>query len=60
MDQCIVDVTAVPGVKVGDEVTLLGRQGSEEITIDEIAGWANTISYEIFTGIWTGLPHIFL
>jgi len=60
MDQCIVDVTAVPGVKVGDEVVLLGSQGSEEITIDEIAGWANTISYEVFTGIWTGLPHIYL
>jgi len=60
MDQCIVDVTAVPGVKVGDEVVLLGSQGSEEINVDEIACWANTISYEVFTGIWTGLPRIYV
>lgn len=60
MDQCIVDVTAVPGVKVGDEVALLGSQGNEEINIDEIACWANTISYEVFTGIWTGLPRIYV
>jgi len=60
MGQCIVDVTAVPGVKVGDEVVLLGSQGSEEINVDEIACWANTISYEVFTGIWTGLPRIYV
>ncbi|MBA7625600.1 Alanine racemase 1 [subsurface metagenome] len=60
MDQCIIDVTTVPGVKVGDEVVLLGSQGSEEINVDEIACWANTISYEVFTGIWTGLPRIYV
>jgi alanine racemase len=60
MDQCVVDVTRVPEVKVGDEVVLLGRQGNEEITSDEIAAWARTISHEIFTGVWTGLPHIYV
>jgi len=60
MDQCVVDVTAVPEVKVGDEVVLLGCQGSEEITADEIANWADTISYEVFTGIWTGLRRIYV
>jgi len=60
MDQCVVDVTDVAEVGVGDEVVLLGRQGSEEITAEEIANWANTISYEVFTGIWTGLPRIYV
>jgi len=60
MDQCVVDVTDVAEVRVGDEVVLLGRQGSEEITAEEIANWANTISYEVFTGIWTGLPRIYV
>ena len=60
MDQCVVDVTAVAGLKVGDEVVLLGKQDGEEITADEIAGWADTISYEIFTGIRTGLRRIYI
>ena len=60
MDQCIVDVTDVPEVKVGDEVVLLGCQGNEEINVDEIAHWANTINREIFTGICTDLPRIYL
>jgi len=60
MDQCVIDVTSVPEVEVGNEVVLLGHQGSEEITVDEIANWANTISYEVFTGIWTGLCRIYV
>ncbi len=52
------DMTAVPGVTVGDEVVLLGSQGKEESNVDEIVCWANTISYEVFIGIWTGLPLI--
>jgi alanine racemase len=60
MDQCVVDVTAVPEVRVGDEVVLLGCQGSEEISVDEIANWADTISYEIFTGISARLRRIYV
>ena len=43
-----VDVTEVPGIKTGDEVVLLGRQGDQEITADEIAAKIGTINYEIF------------
>ena len=60
MDQCVVDVTTVPEVEVGDEVVLLGRQGSEEINADEIANWADTISYEVVSRISPRLPRIYL
>jgi alanine racemase len=47
MDQMMADVTDIPGVKAGDEAVLLGRQGQETITAEEIAAWAGTISYEV-------------
>jgi alanine racemase len=46
-------------VQAGDEVVLLGRQDGAEITADEMAGWANTISYEIFTSISARVPRIY-
>lgn len=55
MDQFVVEVTDIPSVEVGDEVVALGRQGSEEITPEEVAGWADTINYEITTGL---LPQV--
>ena len=47
MDQMMADITGIEDVHPGDEVVLIGRSGDEEITAEEIAGWANTISYEI-------------
>ncbi len=47
MDQCLIDVTDIPGVEVGDEVVLLGRQGDEFISAEEMASWIGTINYEI-------------
>jgi alanine racemase len=47
MNLTLVDVTDLAEVRVGDEAVLLGRQGDEEITADEIAGWMETISYEV-------------
>lgn len=49
MDMIVVDVTDVKGVKVGDTAVLLGRQGKENITAEELAGLANTTNYEIVT-----------
>ena len=43
-----VDVTEIPEVQPDDEVVLLGRQGDEEITADELAAKTDTINYEIF------------
>ncbi|MBX7147818.1 alanine racemase [bacterium] len=60
MDLCMADVTDVPGVKIGDEVVLMGKQGNEWIRAEEIAAWAETISYEIFCGISSRVPRIYL
>ena len=43
MDQCMVNVSNIPDVAVGDEVVLIGRQGNEEITIYEYAKKLDTI-----------------
>ncbi len=47
MNACIVDVTGLEAVAAGEEVVLLGRQGDDCIYADEIAGWMETISYEV-------------
>ncbi len=47
MDQMMVDVSGIPDVNVGDEVTLMGTDGSETITADELASWCGTIGYEV-------------
>ena len=48
------------GAKVDDEVVLIGRQGSEEISAEEVAAWSDTIVYEVFTGLSERLPHIYI
>jgi alanine racemase len=58
MDLTMIDVTDIRNVKQGDEVVLLGRQGTAEVSADEIAAWANTISYEILTSISARVPRI--
>ncbi len=58
MDLTMIDVTDIRNVQQGDEVILLGRQRETEITANEMAGWANTISYEIFTSIGARVPRI--
>ncbi len=59
MDQMMIDVSEVPGVAVGDEVVLIGRQGNEKITADELADKADTISYEILLSIGDRVPRIY-
>jgi len=51
MDAITLDVTHVPGVKVGDTATLIGRDGEQVITAEEVAEWSGTISYEVLTSI---------
>ena len=60
MDMLMVDVTDVPPAVagLGDAVTLIGRDGPEEITVDDLAGWAGTINYEILCGISKRVPRI--
>ena len=51
MDAITLDVSEVPGVEVGDTATLIGRDGDQVITAEEVAEWSNTISYEVLTSI---------
>ena len=60
MDLTMVDVTDIGGVQPGDEVVLLGAQGGEAISAEEMAGWADTISYEILTSISPGIPRTYI
>ncbi|MBL7183482.1 MAG: alanine racemase, partial [Anaerolineae bacterium] len=55
MDQFVVKVSHVPNVQQHDEVVLLGRQGDDEISAEEVATWAGTINYEVTTSI---LPRV--
>jgi alanine racemase len=47
MDLCMIDVTDIPGVQVGDKVVLWGKQQGEKISVEEIAEKTGTINYEI-------------
>jgi alanine racemase len=58
MDMLMVDVTDVPAAGVGATVTLIGRDGAEAITVDDVAAWASTINYEILCGISKRVPRI--
>lgn len=58
MDLTVVDITGVPDAVPGDVVTLIGRDGGAEITLDEVAAQADTISYEILTGLRPRLPRV--
>lgn len=59
MDQMMVDVTDIPGVTVNDKVVLVGRCGSEEITMERIAAAADSFNYEFVSGISRRVPRIY-
>ncbi|MBN2346262.1 MAG: alanine racemase [Candidatus Aminicenantes bacterium] len=58
MNMIMADVTHVRGVKVGDPVLLLGREGRERIDADMLAEWCGTIQYEILSRINPLIPRI--
>ena len=60
MDLTMVDVSGAPEAAVGDEVVLIGRQGTEEILAAEVAQRAGTIAWEIFTGIGSRVRRVYL
>ena len=59
MDQLMADVTGIPGVSVNDRVTLVGRDGDEEITMEQIAAAADSFNYEFVCGISRRVPRIY-
>ena len=60
MDQMMVDVTDIPEAAIGDPAVLIGSQGKEMITADDMAAWADTISYEILLSISDRVPRVFV
>lgn len=60
MDQCMVDVTDVPNVKIGDEVIIMGSDGKNTILADDIADATGTINYEITCAFGQRLPKVYV
>ncbi|MFA0889676.1 MAG: alanine racemase [Synergistales bacterium] len=60
MDQCMINVNHIPEAQVGDEVVLIGSQGGETITVDEVAARLGTINYEIPGMFSRRVPRVYL
>ncbi len=59
MDMTMVDVSKVPGVKVGDVATFFGQDGKAFISVEEQAAWAGTISYELLCAVGERVQRIY-
>jgi alanine racemase len=60
MDLTMIDVSHVPEATVGDEVVLMGGQGDEEISCEELAQRAGTITWEIITRIGSRVRRVYV
>ena len=60
MDQFMIDVTNVPEARVGDTVTIFGRDGADEITADDVADLIGTIGYEVTCLITPRVPRVYI
>lgn len=58
MDQCMLDVTGLM-IDAGEEVVLIGKQGAEKITVDDVAAWMGTINYEVVCLISKRVPRCY-
>jgi alanine racemase len=58
MDQTMIDVTGIPGVRIGDEVVLIGPQGRQSITAEDVAVRLGTINYEVVSAILARVPRV--
>jgi alanine racemase len=59
MDALMVDLATVPEARIGDEAVLLGSQGSERITVQELASLRGTVTYDVLTGLRGRLPRVY-
>ena len=59
MDMCLIDVTGLSDIKMGEEVVIFGNQKSSQIKVEELATKANTIPYEILCGVGKRVPRIY-
>jgi len=60
MDQCMVDVTDILGVSVGDVVTLMGDGSGGSPHVEEVAAWMGTITHEVTCGVSRRVPRVYL
>jgi alanine racemase len=60
MDHVMLDVTGVPGVAAGDVVTVFGPSPEGEPTADDVAGWCETIAYEVLTSVGKRVPRTYV
>ena len=60
MDQFMVDVTDVPEVSVGDVVTLIGRDGEETLSVEEISEMAGSFNYEFVCDVSRRVPRVYI
>lgn len=60
MDQCVVDVTDIPGVSVGDEAVLIGQQGEERIAVWDLTRAVDGAPHEIVACLSARLPRVYL
>lgn len=60
MDQFMVDVTHIPNVRTGDKVTLIGRDGEEQITMEELGERADRFNYEFVCDLGKRIPRVYL
>jgi alanine racemase len=58
MDQTMINVTNIPGVRQGDPVVLIGQQGDQTITVQQVAEWLGTIGYEVVSEILARVPRV--
>jgi alanine racemase len=58
MDQTMISVDHIPNVRVGDEVVLIGPQGDDRITAEEVAEWLGTVNYEVVSEILPRVPRV--
>ena len=58
MDMCMIDVTDIADVKVGDEVVILGAQGDLRIEAEELAELAQTLHYEVLCSLGARVPRL--
>lgn len=59
MDQMMADVSGIPEAKAEDEVVLIGSDGEDSITAEDIAAWSGTISYEILLSVGSRVERVF-
>ena len=60
MNLTMVEVSHLPDLAPGEPVTLLGEDGGDRLTADDLAGWAETISYEIYCALGSANPRRFV